>query len=197
MMRGNKLECREWRLQRNETRSRATREYPMNHKTIIRLLAVACGAILMLGALAGCMSPNTGATDQQQANRTYMTKVNLAMEDLNSRLASFDEAVSRGDAVTMRTQADNAFKAIDDLAAIETPDSMKDLQKNYVDGCNTLKDALNDYVTLYTEISSSTEEQPFDFGTYDDRIKAVQDKYNKGIDQLKAADEEALKLNED
>lgn len=169
----------------------------MNHKIITRLLAVVCGAALMLGMLAGCMSPNTGATDQQQANRTYMTKVNLAMEDLNSRLTSFDEAVARGDAVTMRTQADNAFKAIDDLAAIETPDAMKDLQKNYVDGCNTLKDALNDYVALYTEISSAAEDRPFDFGTYDDRIKSVQEKYNKGIDQLKAADEEALKLNED
>ena len=169
----------------------------MNHKITTRLLAVVCGAALMLGVLAGCMSPNTGATDQQQANRTYMTKVNLAMEDLNSRLASFDEAVSQGNAVNMRTQADNAFAAIDDLAAIETPDAMKDLQKNYVDGCTTLKEALSDYVTLYTEIDSATEAQPFDYSTYDDRIKAVQDKYNKGIDQLKAADEEALKLNED
>lgn len=169
----------------------------MNDKMLNRLLAVACGAALMLGALTGCMSPNTGATDQQQANRTYMTQVNLAMEDLNARLASFDEAVAAGNAVTMRTQADNAFAAIDDLAAIDTPDAMKDLQQNYVDGCNTLKDALSSYVDLYTEISAATEDHPFDYSTYDDRLKAVQDSYNKGIDQLKAADEEALKLNED
>ena len=105
--------------------------------------------------------------------------------------------MSRGDAVTMRTQADNAYKAIDELSAIDTPDAMADLQKNYVDGCNTLKDALNAYVDLYTEISAATDEHPFDYATYDDRIKAVQDTYNKGIDQLKAADEQALKLNED
>ena len=74
---------------------------------------------------------------------------------------------------------------------------MKDLQKGYVDGCTALKDALNGYVDLYTEIDSATEEHPFDFGTYDDRIKAVQDKYNEGVNALKAADEEALKLNED
>lgn len=169
----------------------------MKRTMLTRLLAVACGAALALGMLAGCMSPNTGATDQQQANRTYMTQVNLAMEDLNERLASFDDAVARGDAVTMRTQADNAFSAIDDLAAIDTPEAMKGLQQNYVDGCNTLKGALNDYVDLYTEISSATEEHPFDYSTYDERIKAVQDAYNQGIDQLKAADEEALKLNED
>ena len=166
-------------------------------RNLIRLIATVCSTVLLAGLLAGCMSPNTGATDQQRANRTYMTKVNQAMEDLNSRLGDFDDAVARGDVVTMRTQADNAYKAIDELSAIDTPDAMADLQKNYVDGCNTLKDALNAYVDLYTEISAATDEHPFDYATYDDRIKAVQDTYNKGIDQLKAADEQALKLNED
>ena len=31
----------------------------------------------------------------------------------------------------------------------------------------------------------------------DERVKEIQDAYNEGIDKLKAADEEALKLNED
>lgn len=166
-------------------------------RNLIRLIATVCAAALLAGALAGCMSPNTGATDQQQANRTYMTKVNQTMEDLNGRLGDFDDAVARGDVVTMRTQADNAFTAIDALSAIDTPDAMKSLQSGYVDGCNALKDALNAYIDLYTEIESATEEHPFDYGSYDERIKAVQDKYNDGINKLKAADEEALKLNED
>lgn len=50
---------------------------------------------------------------------------------------------------------------------------------------------------MYTEISSATEEAPFDFSAYDGRVKEIQDAYNEGIDKLKAADEEALKLNED
>lgn len=166
-------------------------------RNLIRLIAAACVAALLAGVLAGCMSPNTGATDQQKANRTYMTKVNQAMEELNNRLGEFDDAVARGDVVTMRTQADNAFAAIDTLAAIDTPDAMKNLQGSYVDGCTALKDALNAYIDLYTEIDSATEEHPFDYGTYDQRIKAVQDKYNDGINKLKAADEEALKLNKD
>ena len=169
----------------------------MRNKTIIRILAVACAAALSAGILAGCQSPATGATDQQQANRTYMTKVNQAVEDLNLRLADFDEAVAQGNAVNMRTKADDAFAAIDALQAVDTPDAMKDLQQNYVDGCTKLKDALSAYIDLYTEIDSATEEHPFDYATYDDRLKAVQDAYNEGIDKLKAADEEALKLNED
>ena len=51
----------------------------MRKRTIARVLAVALGAALALGTLAGCQSPATGATDQQQANRTYMTKVNQAV----------------------------------------------------------------------------------------------------------------------
>ena len=116
----------------------------MNRKTIARMTVALAGVILAGGLLAGCMSPNTGATDQQQANRTYMTQVNRAMEDLNGRLAGFDEAVAQGNPVNMRAKADDAFAAIDDLAAIETPDAMKDLQKGYVDGCTALKDALNE-----------------------------------------------------
>ena len=170
----------------------------MKGTTKFRFLVLACMTVLVAGLLAGCLPQmNMGASDEQKANRTYMTKVNQAMEDLNSRLKSFDDAVSRGDAVTMRTQADNAYAAIDTLSSIETPDAMKELQQNYVDGCNDLKEALNEYIDLYTDIESATEEHPFDYGTYDDRIKTIQDKYNEGIQKLKDADEAAVKLNGD
>ena len=168
----------------------------MRKRTIARVLAVALGAALALGALSGCQSPATGATDQQQANRTYMTKVNQAVEEAISA-GEHADAVAQESVVNMRNAANSAFEAIDALAAIDTPDAMKDLQTNYVDGCNKLKDALNSYIDLYTEISSATEEAPFDFSAYDGRVKEIQDAYNEGIDKLKAADEEALKLNED
>ena len=58
----------------------------MRKRTIARVLAVALGAALALGALAGCQSPATGATDQQQANRTYMTKVNQAVDHFTDSL---------------------------------------------------------------------------------------------------------------
>ena len=187
----------------------------MRKRTIARVLAVALGAALALGALAGCQSPATGATDQQQANRTYMTKVNQAVEELNTRLGEFDEAVAQESVVNMRNKANSAFEAIDALAAIDTPDAMKDLQTNYVDGCNKLKDALKgtDIEAIKNATDSLTkafyavseklysqqggQQAPFDFSAYDGRVKEIQDAYNEGIDKLKAADEEALKLNED
>ena len=105
-----------------------------------------------------------------------MTQVNQTMDDLKSRLESFTDAVSRGDVVGMRTQADNAFKAIDDLNNLNVPDALKDIQKEYVDGTADLKDALNSYIDLYTEIDSATEEQPFDYSTYDQRIQDIKSK---------------------
>ena len=123
-----------------------------------------------------------------------MSSVSTSIDELSERLGGFEDAVSRGDTVAMRTQADNAFKALDALSAIEAPEPLKDVQAGYVDGCNTLRDALNDYIALYTEIDSATEDHPFDYATYNDRLKGIQDKYNDGISKLEAADQKAAEL---
>ena len=117
-----------------------------------------------------------------------MTQGTQKMDDLDSRLSDFVDAVSRGDVVTMRTQADNAFKVLDDLSSLEAPEPLKDVAADYVDGANSLKDALNSYIQLYTEIDGETAS---DWSTYDSRLQAIQDAYNAGIDKLKAADEAA------
>ena len=57
------------------------------------------------------------------------------MEALQTRLNGFSDAVSRGDVVTMRTQADNAFKALDELGvAKRRPMPSKDVKQCYIDG---------------------------------------------------------------
>lgn len=66
-----------------------------------------------------------------------MTQVNQTMEDLAGKLDGFSDAVARGDLVTMRTQADNAFKSIEDLNKIEAPEDMKKIQAEYVEGATT------------------------------------------------------------
>lgn len=120
-----------------------------------------------------------------------MTQVNQTMEDLAGKLDGFSDAVARGDLVTMRTQADNAFKSIEDLNKIQAPEDMKKIQAEYVEGCNDLKDAMNAYIGLYSEIESATDDQPFDYGTYDERLKAIQDQYDKGIGKLQSGDNKA------
>lgn len=166
----------------------------MKHTRFAKMFVALCAGVLMVAALGGCAQQDNAAAQQQSENRQYMTQVNQKMDDLKTRLASFTDAVSRGDVVGMRTQADNAFKAIDDLNGITVPDALKDVQKEYVDGTSSLKDALNSYVELYTEIDSATEAQPFDYSTYDQRIQDIKTKYDEGIGKLQSGDNKASEL---
>lgn len=162
----------------------------MTHSILSRIAGAACALALAASALvfAGCAQQSSTANDQSSASRQYMTQVNQKMDDLTDRLSGFSDAVARGDIVTMRTQADNAFKAIDELSAIEAPDALKDVQESYVEGCSSLRDALSAYIDLYSEIDGSSNSSSFDYSTYADRLSAIQDQYNQGIDKLKEAD---------
>ena len=167
----------------------------MKRSMLIKAVAVMCAAFVAVAALAGCTSQESAATKQQSENRQYMTQVNQTMEDLQSRLDGFTDAVSRGDLVGMRTQADNAYKALDELGKLNVPDDLKDIQQEYVDGTNKLKDALNAYIELYTEIDSATEAQPFDYSTYDQRIADIKSQYDEGIGKLQSGDNKASEKN--
>ena len=151
----------------------------MKKSKFIRVVGVACAAVMAVVLLGGCAGQNNQATEQQKANRQYMTQVNQTMEDLAGKLDGFSDAVARGDLVTMRTQADNAFKSIEDLNKIQAPEDMN---------------AMNAYIGLYSEIESATDDQPFDYGTYDERLKAIQDQYDKGIGKLQSGDNKASEL---
>lgn len=163
----------------------------MKRKTAIRLMGVVCAGAIAMASLAGCATQNTAVTQQQSDNREYMTQVNRVMEDLQGRLESFTDAVSRGDVVGMRTQADNAFKAIDSLDDLSVPDDLQDVQQEYTEGATDLRDALNAYIDLYTEIDSATDAQPFDWGTYDQRVADIKAQYDEGIGKLQSGDNKA------
>ena len=154
-------------------------------------LAVAiCTGSLAVAMLAGCTAtPQNSLTDEQKANREYMSAVNQKMTTLGSTLDSFNDAVSREDVVTMKTQAANASKVLDELANVETPEAFTDVRTNYVDGAKNLEAALNAYIELYSEIQSATEANPFDWSSYDQRVQTIQSHYDEGVAALKAGDE--------
>ena len=154
---------------------------------IAKIAACACVLVLGAGILAGCAAPSTQADEAQQKNRNYMSQVNGVMSELGDKLDSFVEAVSRGDVVNMRTQADDACKVLDNLSSLEVPDGLGDVQQKYTDGSAKLREALDGYITLYTELKADT----FDQSTYSDRLSKVQSLYDEGVDLLKQADEAA------
>ena len=119
-----------------------------------------------------------------------MSDVNAAMDNLSQQLDGFDEAVAQGDMVSMRTQADSAFKVLDGLDALEAPEVLADVKQGYVDGCNQMKDALNDYISLYAAMQSGS----IDAASYESRLQAVQEAYDQAVEKLKATDEAATQL---
>lgn len=157
-----------------------------------RVAALVCVALLAMAGLAGCagMEQASEEAKAQADNRQYMSDVSATIEQLSQRLDGFEDAVARGDVVTMRTQADDAFRTLDALAALEAPEVLKDVQQGYVDGCNQLKDALNAYIALYVDVANGSA----DGSAYAERLAAVQEAYDAGVEKLRATDETAAKL---
>ena len=157
----------------------------------MRIVGVVLSMLAAVAMLSGCSAQQTEEQAAQEENQAYMSQVNETMESLEVKLASFVDAVSRGDVVSMRTQAEGAYAVLDDLAAIEAPEALKDIHSSYVDGVNELEAALTSYVDLYTEIDSATESNLFDWGTYDDRLADIKAHYDKGIELLQEGDSAA------
>lgn len=157
------------------------------NRIVLKLGTFACALALAVGALAGCTTPSAVVDSSQQANRSFMSQVSGIMDTLGTDLDSFTDAVSRNDVVNMRTQADNAYKALDELDALEAPDELADVKQQYVDGAAKLREALDAYIALYAEIDAGTLDQ----SAYGSRLAEVQALYDEGVDLLKQADEAA------
>ena len=160
----------------------------MKSGVIAKITAAACITALAACLMAGCFGgPTATMNEEQQANRAYMSRVNQTMEELDANLDGFVDAVSRGDVVNMRSQADNAYKTLDKLESIEVPDDMADIQESYFEGTSKLREALDRYMELYTDASNPD----FDWSGYDKRIAEIQKLYDDGVAALEAGDEAA------
>ncbi|MDO4183532.1 MAG: hypothetical protein Q4E12_08030 [Coriobacteriia bacterium] len=156
-----------------------------------RVAALVFSALCLVIAVAFVGCANNGVSSPQaqaQAeNRAYMSQVNQTMETLNEKLDLFVDAVSRGDAIGMKTQVDRAMESLTALENLEAPEALKEVQDSYKSGCENLKLALKDYVNLVT----TTE----DFTAIDAAaLETIQSEYDAGVKALKEADEKAASL---
>ncbi len=161
----------------------------MKFGSVSRRVVLAC---VLAGsmALAACAPSGTATlTDEQKANRSYMSKVNETMVELDGNLDSFIDAVSRGDIVNMRTQADNAYKTLGKLSELEAPETLSGVQKKYTEGIQKLEEALDAYIKLYSEAEKAGKD--FDWTSYDERIKEIQELYDGGVKALEEGDKAA------
>ena len=167
----------------------------MKRTKLAAILSIVCAGVLMAGVLGGCAGTATTEEEEaQQANRDYMSQVNSIMEELDEELESFTDAVSRDDVVGMSTQADNAYKVLDELEDLEVPEGLEEIQEDYLAGADSLEQALDAYVELYTEIDAAEDDEDFDWSSYEDRLAEVQTLYDEGIAQFEAADTAAAEM---
>ena len=159
---------------------------------IQRCACIALAGAFVAAALVGCTATQTAAEDEQTVNRQYMAAVNQAMDELATKLDSFNDAVSRADVVTMRTQAEKAFKEIDDLEAIEAPEVLSEVKAGYVEGCAMLESALGQYIDLYMQLESGAI--AVDSEEYANALADIQANYDSGIAKLEETDKLALGL---
>lgn len=161
----------------------------MKFGSISRRVVLACVLASCMALFACAPGGTTTLTDEQKANRAYMSQVNETMVELDGNLDSFIDAVSRGDIVNMRTQADNAYKTLDKLSGLEAPETLAGVQKKYAEGTQKLEAALDAYIELYSEAEKAGKD--FDWSSYDERIKEIQELYDSGVKALEEGDKAA------
>lgn len=169
----------------------------MQKRSLITIITFALAAACAL-ALAGCSTSQQSLQqqdeDQVTLNRQYMSDLNQNVQELSERLEDFVDAVGHGDVVTMQSQADNAFKVITTIESLQAPDDLEELKEGYTQACEKLRDALNEYITLYAEITGEAGGNSFNDAAYAERINSIQQKYNEAIAQLESTDNTATEL---
>ncbi len=158
-----------------------------------RFLLVVCMGLALAVVLAGCSSQSDDSSaDEDQAARQYMSAVCQMSDDISEELEGFNEAVASDNVWAVRSAADGIMEKSNELASYDAPDEYADIQQDYADGCNSLNEALSDYLALYDEVESP--DGNFDFSTYDDRLADIQGVYDDAIAKLEDADQKAAEL---
>lgn len=162
------------------------RKGSMKSRIILALtLCVTC-----LTLLVGCSSNSAQSDDPQTQNRQYMASVSQIMNDINTQMEDFSDAIKDGEIISLSSQLNTVSSKIDDLKALKVPDAMKDIHSSYVKGAEELKAALDGYVSLYQDIKAPASGS-FDYSTYASRLDEVQKHYDAGVEALKDADKKA------
>ena len=164
------------------------------NSSLNKIIIGAVIASLMLGlfALASCAPRETEAEKAAKANREYMSAVNQIMDEIAGELTVFSGELRDEDLVGMSSCLANVTRQINALGALTAPEALKAIGNDYKEGCELLKQALQAYVDLYTEINAAGSS--YDYSQYNTRITHIQNIYDDGLEKLADADKAASEL---
>lgn len=171
----------------------------MGKKFYIRAAAILALCVTLATVFTGCLSTAESIDDPQKANRNYMAQLNSALADFGDDLEAFSVAVSDDDVVGMKSQADKAFKVIEEIEKIEAPEDLADLHDGYKKALGKLKEALNEFIDLYVEVKAYAENdlaegESLETPDFEEKLKSIQKKYSEGIKLLEDADNKATNM---
>lgn len=154
-------------------------------------VAVAALALCALALCAGCSSQLPGESESENTASQYMVNLNDRSAELKDKLEEFSAAASEQRISTMQAKAEEAYSVLDEMASIEAPESLDDLKAKYSDAATQLKDALSDYISLYTEVFDSGQPSSSESSAYAERVESIQKQYDGALNALEEADKMA------
>ena len=128
-----------------------------------------------------------------EKDRSYLAQVNDLLSNMDSDLKSFTDAASRNDLVAVQSNAKKINDTISSINNLDVPDDMKTVHDKYVSGCDSLKQALNNYVSLYCDVINRGGD--INAPEYSQKLSDIQNLYNTGLKVLKEADQALSDLN--
>ena len=164
----------------------------------INSIALTLG-LIVVGAtgvftMTSCAPAQSAVEKAESYNRQFMSQINSVVEDYSEKLSEFSLAVSQGNVVNMTTLAQASATITEDMKNIEASNDMEKIRNAYYDAMVALNASLNQYVSVYSEISALGESVA-DAAAVQSGITEVQAAYDAGLQLLKDADELALSMN--
>ncbi len=156
------------------------------HRIAYRILvAASCCALAFLLASCAPVQQVESSGSSASDNRAYMAMLNQQMEDLSQVLSDFQAAVGEQDVVAMKARQADAARIVDEVKSAEAPEKLAQVKEGYVGGLDQMQHSMADYVTLYTDAQNGG----LDASSFDERIRQIQEAYDRGMESLKSADE--------
>ena len=164
----------------------------MKHIKAGKILIVAMVCAFACMSLFACSASDESA-EKAEANRQYMALLNSEMADMQTVMDDFETAVSEENVVAMRSQLDKATEVLATIEESQATEDLSETRDQYVNALVTLNDAMDEYVDLFAGVQDgSLSSQDLEEG-----LEGVQEKYDSGIEKLKAADEAVAKLGQE
>lgn len=159
----------------------------MSIKRTARAFLLVVAACMLCVFLAACGGDENAPKTPAEQNRAYMASVNSIGAEASDALNSFSDAVAAGDVAAMRQCASDAAKKLEKFEQLSAPEALSQVHEEYKAGASDISAALGEYIEAYASLQNQPENAK-DASAFEEKVAAVQARYDTGIKHLSDAD---------